>query len=549
MAPLTVAGVLGVLPAGTTDVSLVSWGRAATTTLTYAAGADRLDIDLDGTVHSFDLTGVADAAAVAAGLAGGTLRSDGDATLSSLGLTVAADGGGVVFTRPGSVSPAAVALSGPGVAVTGTQAVGEAAGGTIQVITRDGRHIAGVPLSPSEAAALLTEANGFRAGAVYDPTPLRADDGPGYRGTLVDIAAVPGDARIALPGGLVSAAGLPLAAAASRTITLSDAGTTRSVTLPQGASAATAAGLIGGALPGLSARAVTALELSDLPDGAMSFALQGANTGPVNVSAAVTGGDGGALAQAVNALSGATGIRAELSPDGRRVLLVQDDGHDITLSALQPGGGGSLRLRPAGPDGTATGAGTVMSGGAVRQGGQVILSGTRAFQATEGAATLGSTTGPGRWRSRLSPPGPARACAPERCLRGPTAGGVFTLDVGGVTTVATVPAGTSAQDAAALLARVCAALRRMPPSPAPLLSPCQPRAVCWRWNLTGPLIPSGCRVVFRWSAVPKRGGWQRGSTAPTGWCFPPAASPTGAGSRSSRAGRASGLVRRRGRRC
>lgn len=52
----------------------------------------------------------------------------------------------------------------------------------LQVLTRDGRHLAGQPLETSLHERLLTTANGFEPGASYSAVDLNQTDGTGYRG-------------------------------------------------------------------------------------------------------------------------------------------------------------------------------------------------------------------------------------------------------------------------------------------------------------------------------------------------------------------------------
>lgn len=447
------AGVAGLVPAGTQALALAASGRPATTRLDPAPGADRLSLAFPGGTQGFDLTGLADAAAVAAALSSGALRSDRGATLSSLGLTVTVEDGALVLARPGAAEPVDATLTGPGLAVVGTGSPAVPVGGTLQVLTRDGRHIAGTPLSAAAAADLLTPANGFRPGAVYDPAPLIPVSGSGYRGVQADLFALPGAARLELPGtGLVTGPALPLPAAAPRLLTLAAAtGEPVSAALPEGASAATAARLLQGVLPGLQARAVTALELADLPEGPLTIALQGTNTVPVSLTATVAGGHAGALAQAVNAATGATGIRAELSPDGRRLLLVQEAGHDITLSGLAAGG--PLTLRAALADGTADGPATVLAPGhAARLGGRVALDAPQAFSADEGGGALLSQPRSGPVSAATSAAGAAARLSFADVPAGATGGLAFTLTLGGHSAVAAVPPGTAAAGVAAALA-------------------------------------------------------------------------------------------------
>ena len=452
-------GVIGMVPEGSGAITLSSLGRSAATTLQALPGATRLDLTISGQTDGFAVTGLADASSIASALNSGAILSDGGQRLAALGLVAtAAPDGSLVLSRPGGGSPVAALLSGPGGTATGLQTVAETAGGVLQVITRNGRHIAGTPLTAAEAAALMTPANGFLDGAVYDPSPLTALDGPGYRGTAIDRMDIPGLASASLDaGGFVTGATLPLPATPARSLTLADAtGVAVPINLPEGASAALIAQRLNGAIPGLSAQASTALELSGFATGPISFAMTGRNGSPLQVSTSLSGGGAAPLAQAVNALSGATGIHAELSPDGARLLLVQDEGHDISLSGLVGSAQTGLQLRPARADGQATGAGMAWVPGTVfRQGGQVELTSLQGFSLTEGMTTTGSSPGPGgSFDLRTSQAG-AAASLTFRDVPPTAEGGLLhRISLNGQAFEAALPAGTPADQIATTLAGV-----------------------------------------------------------------------------------------------
>lgn len=451
------AGALGMIPAGTDRVTLSSLGRAATVTLPPTPGATGLDLTLDGQSHGFDVAPMADAAAMATALNDGTLLSDRGRSLATLGLVASVTaGGGLAIARPGGDTAPDATLTGPAGTVAGTPTPAEAAGGTIQIITRNGRHVAGTPLSPAEITSLMTPANGFLPGAVYDPSPLGTVDGAGYRGTMVDRTDIPG-AHVATvaAGPLSTGASLPLPPGPARSLTLTDAsGLVGQVDLPMGASAALAAARIADRLPGLGASASTALELTGFAAGTVAFSLTGANGVPLQVSALLSGGDAAPLAQALNALTGATGIRAELSPDGARLLLVEGSGHDITLSGLVSAQPAGLTATPAGRDGLATGPATSWQpGGAIRQSGLVEVTATQGFSVAEGLTSTAAV--PVRSSALSLQPSEAGASVTltARDVPGQAEGGLLhSLRIGGQRFDAALPPGAGAAAVAAALA-------------------------------------------------------------------------------------------------
>lgn len=389
-------GAVGVIPAGSTAASLASLGQVASTTLTMpAAGAIRLDVDLgaSGGAHQFDLTGLPDPDAIVTALQSGNLRSDRGQTLAMMGLVAARDAAGaLVLQRPDPAVPVAASLTDAGGTNAGVAQMAETAGGMIQIITRNGRHVAGAPLNAAQAVALITPAGGFADGAVYDPAPLLAGSGSGYRSTQISDVQVGIGHRLTLPPpAMVTGAVLPLPSLAPRQLTFGDdAGAAVSVDLPQGASAALVAQLLSAASPAVSARAQTAVEISGFGAGSgpAGFSLTGLNGTALAVQANLTDGDVTPLAQAINAVRTATGISASLSPDGTRLLLVQADGHDIALSDLRSSDGAGLLVRPvAGDTGQPIDAAAPYAwadGTVLRQGGQVQIDAARSFDVTEG---------------------------------------------------------------------------------------------------------------------------------------------------------------------
>ncbi|WP_126979218.1 FlgK family flagellar hook-associated protein [Frigidibacter oleivorans] len=455
-------GVIGVLPAGTASAELLSLGQTARTRLPLTGDETQLAVTIDGAAHLFDLTGIAGAEAIATALrsagAGGIVSSTGR-SLASLGLVAEADAAGELnLWRPGAADAAAATATGPGGVVTGTLQAAVPAGGTVQVITRSGRHVAGAPLSAAEAAALLTPANGFLPGAVYDPAPLTAG-GTGYRGIGVAATRLPGGPTVTLPGAAATGPA-PLPATAARDLVLTGAsGSSAAVALPEGASAALAASLLRDALPGLAAEAVTALTLSDVADGTLRLSVAGRNVAPLEIEAAIGGGRLDPLAAAFNRETAVTGIRAELSPDGSRLLLVQEEGHDIALTL----GAGAVQVTPAAPDGTAAGTATgLVAGQSLRQSGQLRLTGVEGFALAEGAAVIASAPGDsGLWSIDTSRAGASAQVTFAPVGTGVEGGLAYALEVGGLSVAAALPAGATGAEVAATMA---AALRATAPA-------------------------------------------------------------------------------------
>ncbi len=87
---------------------------------------------------------------------------------------------------------------------------------------------------------------------------------------------------------------------------------------------------------GVSATASTEVTLSGLSeDGTVSFGLRGDNAEAVSVEATVTSNDLGALVDAINDLSGNTGITAKIGSSTSEIVLEHSEGADIKISGFQ----------------------------------------------------------------------------------------------------------------------------------------------------------------------------------------------------------------------
>jgi len=92
---------------------------------------------------------------------------------------------------------------------------------------------------------------------------------------------------------------------------------------------------------GVTAQAVNFTKLDNFASGQISIGLTGSNSTPVSITAAVGADlDVSALNDAINAVSGETGITAKLSDDKLSIMLTQSTGKDIKLSSI--GGSGTF---------------------------------------------------------------------------------------------------------------------------------------------------------------------------------------------------------------
>lgn len=476
------AGVVGYIPAGTTAVSLASLGAQASAdfalTDSQAATSTSLSVTLDGVTHSFNLSTLADgsprpagwtSAQLAAGLTGGQFATAAGDTFATLGLAAAGRDGALSISRNvGNIG--AATLNGTPAALSSASAQG----GTLQIFTREGRQIAGTPMSAAEVALLFTTANGFIPGAQYVTDYLEAPDGIGYRGLTLDSTQATGLQSITFATHTPATwtGSIEAAASPARALTLEEPGAPpQSITLPQGSSANRLARLLDDAYPALEARAETTATLSISADGPVSFLIEGANSTPLSVSGDVAGGRLDALLLAVNALSGSTGVTAELSPDGGRLLLKQADGTDLRITSFRHGAGGTATLQGTDAQGLPEGSPVTLGAGpdAARLSGRVILTQSQGFTVTwngtridsaadalSGGLVTSTSANAGATRAltfALDPALDSSAAAPDgsAALAGPTRYGL-TLGGRGVTLDTATAAAAQASDVASGLA-------------------------------------------------------------------------------------------------
>ena len=398
------SGVVGYIPAGATAASFASLGAQSSAEFALADaavdGTSSLTVTLDGTPHTFNLTTLAGGgprpagwtvAQLAAALTSGQFETGAGETFASLGLAAAGTDGALTLSRnTGNITSAT--LDAQGATIT----PGAAQGGTLQIFTREGRQIAGTPLSAAEIALLFTEANGFLPGAEYVTDYLEGPGGVGYRGLTLNSDQASGlqTATFAPHAPVTWSGSIEAAASPARSILLEEPGASPiPLTLPPGSSAQRLAQMMNDIYPGLEARASTSAQLTVAGDGRVSFLLEGSNGTPLTVTGDVAGGRLDSLLLSVNALTGSTGVAAQLSPDGTRLLLTHPGGADLRITNLTHAGAGTVTLTPATANGQTLAAGVTLGAGvdAARLSGQVTLSQSQGFTVTIDATRIDST--------------------------------------------------------------------------------------------------------------------------------------------------------------
>jgi flagellar hook-associated protein FlgK len=227
----------------------------------------------------------------------------------------------------------------------------------IQIFTREGRQIAGNPMTAADAAVLLTPLNGFVSDAEYRADYLTAFDGVGYRGMTVNTFKSDGLNRLELGVSTLGSkrASAPLLAQAietnkampknntnAQTITVAAAnGVQRSVTIPAGVAADYVSDVLSADLSSLgiavSAQTRAVLEVPTQTSGSVGFDLSGDNITPFSIVSSITKGDLSGVADAINYRSDDTGITATLTNDGKKLVLDHASGSDIFISNISAG--------------------------------------------------------------------------------------------------------------------------------------------------------------------------------------------------------------------
>lgn len=380
-------GVIGVIPAGSGSATLSAQARNAMAEITVPLGADPVALTFTTTngPETFSFPAGTTLAGAAALLNSGEALSANDLSLTDLGLVAEAEDGMLaVSARTGFALPAMSLTSSAGVH-TGVVVADAAPAGDLSVFTRDGRQLSGPPLSAEAAAQLITPANGFNADATYRVDYLNAAAGFGPTTQERIVAAGDFTLQLGLQGGIASwTDNTPAAAFPATAIGFDGAGASLDVALPEGANATWRADALSAALP-VSATAETRVAL-DLPaSGALSFRIAGDNIAGIQINANLSAGGPAALEAAINAQTGGSGIRAELSPEGNRLTLIHEGGADITLTQLAHSANAPVTLTRLDANNASLGTVTLGAGGpdAARIAGTVQVTGALPYGITE----------------------------------------------------------------------------------------------------------------------------------------------------------------------
>jgi flagellar hook-associated protein 1 FlgK len=304
-----------------------------------------------------------------------TGASDSSTSFNELGLYASGFEGGLKLTGSKTFTSGTVSTlrstSGESVSesdvVTQTAIISPAEdASSFRVFSREGRQIAGIPLSSSEAHILLTEANGFNANAEYRADYLNPIDGLGYRGATIKNLLPNGYSTIEsaanlLTGGLVNSTdaliqqGNLLSPIEGQTLTFKTTGIDSTgmsnaapdglvevdIAIDSGVNMKTIAEDINLKLEafGFIAEAKTHASLrlgSDAsPSGEISFELSSGESESIPITGIFGNSDLSPLVGKINQNTIRTGVSAEVSSDGSRIVLIQAEGKDIIIKNIE----------------------------------------------------------------------------------------------------------------------------------------------------------------------------------------------------------------------
>jgi flagellar hook-associated protein 1 FlgK len=366
-------GAVAYIPAGIKNLELASFGQDPSLTLNFNELSDLKSFSFVLSGNSYEALisdnlreNARDKAHLADYLNKGVLtfttpNETGSVSLRDLGLFASGFEGGLKLTGNTAFTSGQVKVEIEG-QISEANAVVKAAetASGFRVFTREGRQVAGVPLSTSEAHIFLTETNGFTSEAEYRADYLNPTGGVGYRGAEINNLLPGGYSTVESAASILTGGSLgsliqqgrifnPISAQTltfeTTTISASGLGTDTAdgvvnvdIAVNSGVNMKTIAEDINTQLEpfGFVAEAKTyaSLRLDDSASisGDISFELSSGNSSPVSISGIFGESNLSPLVAKINQRSEQTGITADVSADGSRIVLVQSDGLDISIT-------------------------------------------------------------------------------------------------------------------------------------------------------------------------------------------------------------------------
>ncbi len=206
-------GAVASIPAGSQTAELLSFKTQSQMnfqlTATEIPTTTSLSLEVNSAQNTFDLTyssvypkaGATEkwksCNEIATALNRGIIKSASSQTLSDIGLYASGSGGSITFASSRyDFSGQSTMLSGGGTILGIRKA--SALPSNVQVFTREGRHLAGTPLTKEDIAKLISTDNGFNKGATYRADYLNLTGADAYRGLSIERKTAAGEHVITL---------------------------------------------------------------------------------------------------------------------------------------------------------------------------------------------------------------------------------------------------------------------------------------------------------------------------------------------------------------
>ncbi len=185
---------------------------------------------------------------------------------------------------------------------------------------------------------------------------------------------------------------------ASGTLTITGAFGTADITVNAGDAAEDIAAAVNAASDntGVAAQAVNFAKLDNFTSGGISIDLTGSNSTAVSITADIgADGDVSALSDAINAVSGETGITAKVSDDKTEILLTHSTGKDIKLTNVS--GTGTFDVTGIDESGSfdasaEVGAAVASTDGTITVGGSITYNSSKNFKIADTSNTVAAGT-------------------------------------------------------------------------------------------------------------------------------------------------------------
>ncbi len=347
-------GAVAYIPANSPAVEIVSLTQQSQ--LTYSIpdkelkNASTLQVSVDGgATHIFDISfatnmpGEAgswqDVKDISKRLNSGTIKNASGQSLQSLGMQSSGGSGNLTISlASGSFnSDQSLQLFSSSIGASRATVKSRSAASDLQIFTKEGRHLAGSPLSTDEIAEFLTIGNGFNKGSTYRADYLNSMDQNGYRGMEINRSSINTNETISVGGNgstpqiIPGTTFLPFSPTNAWALKLNNS---KGLNIPAGSSAKYAAELITNNLSqtGITASARARVELwHEGSGGTVKFQLGSKSNDYAEIEAVVSSTSLSALAEKINQYTPKTGVTATASNSKGRLILESDSGEDIKL--------------------------------------------------------------------------------------------------------------------------------------------------------------------------------------------------------------------------